>query len=277
MPPARGGRKPKLWEQLGGRDNSLDHAGPCGSLAPVFGAIINAVAILVGGLFGVTNPNALGVGFQLRAKTFIGVCAFFVGLRMLWVSVNGTALQTIKQLMIAVAAMVLGAFIGRLLRLQEASNVIGRYSSNILQGKAGSSGRFSDGFVACSLVLCANPLGIVGSLLGGVLEAHPVFRHSPLFVKSMMDALAAASLAGIFRWGVIGSFLPVLAWQGTLALLAGAALPWLRDNSLIDSVGATGGIFIAVAALVIFEIKKVELAGFIPGLFLAPLFTWWLK
>ena len=255
----------------------MDHAGPCGSFAPVFGAIINAVAILVGGLFGVTNPNALSVGFQLRAKMFIGFCAFYVGLRMLWISVNGTAMQTAKQLIIAMAAMVLGSFVGRLLRLQEASNSIGRYSSNILQGKAGSSGGFSDGFVACSLVLCANPLGIVGSLLGGVLEAHPLFRHSPLLVKAMMDALAAASLAGIFRWGVIGSFLPVLAWQGTLALLAGTALPWLRDNNLIDSVGATGGIFIAVAALVIFEIKKVELASFIPGLFLAPVFTWWLK
>ncbi len=241
------------------------------------GAIINAVAILLGGLFGVANPNALGVGFQLRAKMFIGLCAFYVGLRMLWISVNGTAMQTAKQLLIAMAAMVLGSFVGRLLRLQEASNSVGRYSSNILQGKAGSSGGFSDGFVACSLVLCANPLGIVGALLGGVLEAHPVFRHAPLLVKAMMDALAAASLAGIFRWGVIGSFLPVLAWQGTLTLLAGVALPWLRDNNLGDSVGATGGIFIAVAALVIFEIKKVELASFIPGLFLAPLFTWWLK
>ena len=277
MPSARRGRKPKLQDRLLGRDKTLDHAGPCGSFAPVFGAIINAVAILVGGLFGVTNPNALSVGFQLRAKMFIGLCAFYVGLRMLWISVNGTAMQTAKQLIIAMAAMVLGSFVGRLLRLQEASNSIGRYSSNILQGKAGSSGGFSDGFVACSLVLCANPLGIVGSLLGGVLEAHPLFRHSPLLVKAMMDALAAASLAGIFRWGVIGSFLPVLAWQGTLALLAGTALPWLRDNNLIDSVGATGGIFIAVAALVIFEIKKVELASFIPGLFLAPVFTWWLK
>lgn len=243
----------------------------------VFGPIINAVAILVGGLFGLTSPSSLSLGFQLRAKLFIGVCAFFVGLRMMWVCINGTAFQCVKQLVIAMAAMVLGSFLGKLLRLQQASNAIGRYSSNILQGKAGSSGGFSDGFVACALVLCANPLGIVGSLLGGVLEKHEVFRHAPLMVKSMMDALAAASLAGIFRWGVLASFLPVLAWQGTLTLLAGAALPWLRDNNLVDSVGATGGIFIAVAALVIFEFKKVELATFIPGLFLAPLFTWWLK
>jgi uncharacterized membrane protein YqgA involved in biofilm formation len=131
--------------------------------------------------------------------------------------------------------------------------------------------------VACALVLSANPLGIVGSLLGGVLEPHPVFRHAPLFVKSMMDILAAAALAGTFRWGVVASFLPVLAWQGTLTLLAGAAVPFLRDNNLIDSVGAAGGLFIAVAALVIFEFKKVELATFIPGLFLAPLITWWMK
>ena len=74
MPSARRGRKPKLQDRLLGRDKTLDHAGPCGSFAPVFGAIINAVAILVGGLFGVTNPNALSVGFQLRAKMFIGLC-----------------------------------------------------------------------------------------------------------------------------------------------------------------------------------------------------------
>jgi uncharacterized membrane protein YqgA involved in biofilm formation len=46
---------------------------------------------------------------------------------------------------------------------------------------------------------------------------------------------------------------------------------------LIDSVSAAAGLVACAIALVIFEMRKVELANFLPSLAVAPLLAWLLK
>jgi uncharacterized membrane protein YqgA involved in biofilm formation len=45
----------------------------------------------------------------------------------------------------------------------------------------------------------------------------------------------------------------------------------------VDPVNATGGLIACAIALMIFEVRRVELANFLPGLAVAPLLAWWLK
>ena len=71
-----------------------------------------------------------------------------------------------------------------------------------------------------------------------------------------------------------GSLVPLVAWQGTLALLAKMALPWLAKYALVDPINATAGMLVFCVALIILELKKVELADYLPSLVIAPLLTW---
>jgi uncharacterized membrane protein YqgA involved in biofilm formation len=88
-----------------------------------------------------------------------------------------------------------------------------------------------------------------------------------------MDGLACVSFATVLGWGVVLSAIPVLAVQGTLTLLAQAIQPHLAQP-LLDAVGVTGGLIVFSIALIVFEVKKVTLADYLPSLAWAPLLTW---
>ena len=75
--------------------------------------------------------------------------------------------------------------------------------------------------------------------------------------------------------GVICAVIPVVAYQGTLTLLAKSLESWMNNAALVDSINATGGMLVFCTSLIILEIKKVELANYLPSLIYAPLLTWW--
>jgi uncharacterized membrane protein YqgA involved in biofilm formation len=48
----------------------------------------------------------------------------------------------------------------------------------------------------------------------------------------------------------------------------------LERHHLLDSVMATDGLLVVFVGLVIFEVRKIELADYLPALAVAPLLTW---
>ncbi len=79
----------------------------------------------------------------------------------------------------------------------------------------------------------------------------------------------------VFGWGVVLAALPVLAFQGTITLACAQWLrPWLEAHSLVDSANAVGGLLVFCVALIILELKRLELADYLPSLAFAPLLTW---
>jgi uncharacterized membrane protein YqgA involved in biofilm formation len=82
----------------------------------------------------------------------------------------------------------------------------------------------------------------------------------------------------MFGFGVMLSAVPVLVFQGTITLLcARFLLPYLDQHNLLDSVNATSGLLIFCVALIIFEIRKIELTDYLPALVFAPLLTYWFR
>jgi hypothetical protein len=57
-------------------------------------------------------------------------------------------------------------------------------------------------------------------------------------------------------------------------LLARWAEPLLREQGLVDPVNAVGGLLVFCVALIILELKKIELTDYLPSLAFAPLITW---
>jgi len=78
----------------------------------------------------------------------------------------------------------------------------------------------------------------------------------------------------MFGWSAIVAAIPVVAYQGTVSLVAKSLFPFLEKHGLLDSVNATGGLLVFCIALVILELKKIELADYLPSLAFAPVIAW---
>ena len=99
-----------------------------------------------------------------------------------------------------------------------------------------------------------------------------------LAAKAAMDGLAMTGFIKIFGWPAALSAFPVYAVLGALthACQAGA-LPFLAAHGLLDSVNVTAGLVACAVALVVLEVRRVELANFLPALLVAPGLAWLLK
>jgi uncharacterized membrane protein YqgA involved in biofilm formation len=99
-----------------------------------------------------------------------------------------------------------------------------------------------------------------------------------LAVKAVMDGLAMASFVRIFRWPAMLSAIPVFIFLGIIAFACRLYIqPFLEPDELVGAVNAAIGFIVCAVALVIFEIRKVELANFLPGVAIAPLLGWLFK
>lgn len=227
---------------------------------------MNAGAIVAGGVAGLAVKRDLAPRHQLFFKTLLGVLALYSGFRMLWLSVGGTFGRTLLQVLVAVLTLVLGNLLGRFLGLQRRVNGLGRYARERLQ-KVKAAGRpdFSEGFITCSILFCVGPLAILGALQDG-LQGDP----RTLLIKALMDGLATLAFVRIFGGGAILAALPVLAYQGSITLMARWIRPWMEHPSMVDGLGATGGLLVAMTSLLILDVYKVRLADYLPALVLAP-------
>ncbi len=241
------------------------------------GAILNAAGIVVGGVVGLMRTTPLSAQSQAFFKTALGVFTIFYGLRLTWLSINGPFATVVKQITIALIAVVVGRLLGRLLRFQKASNHLGQYARRLIEStKPNDPHRFSNGMNACAILFCASPLGILGAVHDGLpVEPGGMGYFYPLAVKAVMDGLAMLGFVALFGAGGMLAALPVFVFQGTITLACNFyAEPVLRAHGLLDSVNAVGGLVICTVGLIIFEIKKVELADYLPSLAVAPLITW---
>lgn len=245
------------------------------------GTLLNVAGIVAGGAVGLARKRPLPLRQQLYFKAVLGALTVFFGLRLTWMSLSGPFLQGLKQLVILLVALGLGKLTGRLLRLQKTSNRLGRFAqAKMLAAKPANPGRFNDGFNVCAILFCAAPLGILGAVCDGltVNSATPEYFY-PLAVKSVVDGLATMSFVTLFGPGVMLAAAPVLVFQGSITVVCARMLrPFLESHhALVDPVNATCGLLIFCVALIIFEIKKIEVADYLPSLAYAPLLTLWLQ
>jgi uncharacterized membrane protein YqgA involved in biofilm formation len=95
-----------------------------------------------------------------------------------------------------------------------------------------------------------------------------------LGVKAVMDGLATMAFVTTFGWGVILSVIPVVAYQGSITLLAQWVAPFLERHNLVMPISATGGLLVACISLIILDVRRVSLADYMPSLVVAPALSW---
>ena len=235
------------------------------------GAFLNALGVLFGGLLGLALRQPLSLSTQIFLRSALGAFTVFSGLCLVWLSINGPFFSTLHQIFIALLALIVGSLLGKLFGLQKFSNRLGRYAGNIIAaGQTGAPRKVGDGFSASAVLFCAAPLGLIGAVADGLSNYYYL-----LAVKAIMDGLATLGFVKNFGWPAALSAFPVLLFLGAITRASQFyARPWLEPHGLIDSVNVISGLIACAVALVIFEVRRVELANFLPSLAVAPLLTW---
>ena len=236
----------------------------------MIGTVLNALGILIGGALGLLLKRQLTLRVQVAIKNGLGVLVIYVGLKTTWESLGGGFWPILKQLTIVVLALTVGRLIGRLLHLQKGLNRLGRHAKERF-GKSSPDqpNRWSEGFITCSLLFCVGPMAILGALQDGLTG-----RWQVLGAKALMDGLATMAFVGTFGWGAICSVVPVVAYQGSITLGAKFLARYVQDAAVMSSINATGGLLVFCIAMIILNLKKIELADYLPSLAIAPLITW---
>jgi uncharacterized membrane protein YqgA involved in biofilm formation len=129
-------------------------------------------------------------------------------------------------------------------------------------GRAGDN-RFAQGFIIASLVFCIGPLTILGSINDGLGDPEL------LLVKAGLDGFASIAFAAVYGWGVALSAAIVLTIQGGIALGA-SALEGVLTDPMIDALASTGGVLLLGIALRLLDLKHIRVANLLPALVIAP-------
>lgn len=237
---------------------------------PLVGTLIDVIAIALGAFLGLSTHKDLTTDWQVKIRKILGIFLIWFGLSMLWKGFNGGFWQIAHQYIVMMVALILGKMVGRGLRVQSSLNRLGRYAKRLMTLPPAEIRQPSAGFLACVIVFCAAPLATVGPLQEGLTG-----DCRPLIIKACMDGLAMMAFVRTFSPLATICVLPVVAFQGSFALLGQYLEPLLRLHGLSDSVTVVIGFILICISLVVLEFKKIDLSDYLPSLLIAPLLTWW--
>lgn len=242
------------------------------------GTLLNAAAILVGGCAGLAWHRQIPIHTQRHIRFVLALLTLAAAASMIYdgVAKAAGAAAALKIFGISLLSLMLGAVAGRTMGLQNQINKLGEYArarfAKAGQSSGGAGASVGDGFVTCTLLFCVGPMAILGSMEDGLDGTIRI-----LALKSLMDGLATMAFALTLGWGVMLAVIPVVAYQGTLTLLARLIKPYLDEPEILQSINLTGGLLVMCIVLVVLEVRKVPLADYLPALAIAPaLAHWWL-
>ncbi len=223
--------------------------------ASVNGTLLNALTVLLGGVFGTLIGNRLPERIHLALFGALGLFTVLIGI---------LSAITTRNPLILLGALLVGVLAGEAVDLEKALERLGSW----LQSKLARPGStLSEAFVASSLVFCVGPLSILGPLDNGLSG-----DITKLAIKATLDGFAAIAFGATLGWGVLLSIFTILVYQGALSLGAGALAPVLGANSeAIVELTATGGLILVAVGLKLLKIRDLRVANYLPALVVAPL------
>ena len=231
------------------------------------GTWINVFAIAIGTFLGLILRGRFLSQVLPILKQAIGLITIFVSLNMAnsLLRVKAGALDGV---ILSLISLIGGGVIGELVQIEKRLESVGDWLKDKFKGK----GKFTEGFVAASLLFCIGPMAIIGSLNNGLRGDDNL-----LALKSALDGFISIVFASTYGVGVGFSAIPVAIYQGSLSLLAGnlaQALPDPANAPSVMIITGVGGLMLLGLGLNLLELAKVRVASFLPALAIAPLVYW---
>lgn len=225
----------------------------------LWGTIVNAIAIIIGGLLGMMLPR-ISEGIKSTVMQGLGLAITVLGITM--------ALKS-NQIVLVIMSVVIGGIIGELLRIEIRLEQLGDWLQALLRkgSSAHPTSSISQGFVTCTLIYCIGAMAILGPLDGGLRHNHDI-----LYTKSLLDGFLSIIFASTLGIGVIFSAVSVFVMQGVIALAAtfiAMAFSQASLDAMIVQITAVGGVLVIGVGLNILQIKKMNVANMLPALVIA--------
>ncbi len=223
------------------------------------GTLINCVAVAAGGTIGVLFKKGINESYTESINKSLGLAVFVVGLNgvisNMIKSENG-ALSSSGELLL-VAFIVLGTFIGELLKVDD------RFSKFCIriEGKL-KKGGFASGFINGTVLFCVGAMAIVGSIQDGLTG-----DGTTLLIKSALDFTSSIIFGATLGYGVIFSFIPLLIYQGGITLLA-SQLSGILQGEVMKQVCFVGYAIIMAIGLNFLLEKRFKTLNMLPAIIL---------
>ena len=216
----------------------------------MFAVWLNFATVAVGGLLGTLLRNGIKESYRKTIHAAISLCVMLVG-------ITG-AIKT-SNVLIVIVSMVVGAALGEMLHIEDGLDHIGVWAQKHV---AKNDNGFANGFVNASLLVCVGAMAVVGSL-----EAGLTGESSTLIAKSVIDFVSTIIFASTMGIGVAFASIPLLIYQGGIALLANVLKPFLTD-ALIQEMAAVGSLLIIALSLNMLEITKerIRVGNLLPAI-----------
>lgn len=215
------------------------------------GTIVNALGILGGTVAGLLLGRLIPERMSDAVTKGVALCVFYIG-------VSGMLAD--QNTLVLIVSMVLGILVGELLRLDDRLNALGDAIEQKFAAH-GVRGRVSEGFVTASLLFCVGAMAIVGALESGLSG-----NHDTLFAKTILDTVSSVVYSSAMGFGVALSAIPVLLYQGAIALGASLLSPLLTDI-VIDEMKAVGSLLIVALSLNMLGLTKIKVMNAVPAVF----------
>ena len=216
----------------------------------MLGTIVNALAIIAGGVLGVFLRKGIPDGYKATIMNGLGLSVFIIGLSG---ALGG------EDILLMISSVVIGTIIGEAVKIEYGLERLGLWIENKVGAKEGG---IAKGFVTASLIFCIGAMAIMGALESGLTGNHEI-----LFAKSLIDGIMAVILASTLGIGVAFSGAAVFLYQGLITITAAFMKPFLIE-SVITEMSAIGGLLIMAISINVLEIKKIRVGNMLPAVFI---------
>jgi hypothetical protein len=228
------------------------------------GTIVNTLAVVAGGGVGLLLRSGIRDRFKEILMQALGVSTIFIGvsgaLRGIFI-VDGSLLDT-RNTLLMILCLVLGALLGEWINIDLLMQRLGNFLRKKVKVRD-EENSFAEGFVATTIIICTGAMAIVGSFQDALL-GDPAM----LYAKSALDGVIAAILASTYGVGVLFSALVLLAYQGSLTVLAAWIRPVLSDTMLFN-ISFVGSVLVFLIGVNMLFEKRIRIANFLPAIVLA--------
>ncbi len=215
------------------------------------GTVVNVVAILVGSFLGLVLKKGIPEQIKRTVMQGIGLVVMYLGMSM--------ALEN-QHILLAIFSIVLGGILGEIGQIDKRLNSFG----DTLKERFGSDeGQFTEGFMFASLIYCVGALAVVGALESGLNSNHEL-----LYTKSVLDGTTAIAFTSSLGLGVPFSAIPVLIYQGMIAVFASGISSYLGE-AVVTEISSVGGMLIVAIGLNILEVTNIKIANLLPAILVA--------
>lgn len=218
----------------------------------MLGTWVNVGTVLLGGTIGLLIKKGLSDKMGNALMKGLALCTVYIGISG---SLKG---QDPLKLIIS---MVVGTLIGEALDLDGKVHKLGSWVETRFAKDDGKTS-VAEGFVTASLLFCVGAMTIVGSLQSGLTGDHTM-----LFTKSLLDFVSSMIFASSLGIGVLFSAGFVLAFQGSITLLAGVISPFLGELAIAEMT-CVGSVLIIGLGLNMLGVTKLKIMNHLPAIFL---------